>query len=68
MFRTENKVTSEMGEILGVLFAVLLIKLHLIIPLAIIWLIAWLIWRTLSTEVGLIVALLGLGVILSKCS
>ena len=57
-----------MGEILGVLFAVLLIKLHLIIPLAIIWLIAWLIWRTLSTEVGLIVALLGLGVILSKCS
>jgi hypothetical protein len=57
-----------MGEILGLLFAALLIKLHLIMPLAIIWLIAWLIWRTLSTEFGLIIAILGLGVILSKCS
>jgi hypothetical protein len=57
-----------MGEIFGILVAVLLIKLHLIIPLAIIWLVAWLIWRTLSSEFGLIVALLGLGVVLAKCS
>jgi hypothetical protein len=57
-----------MVEVLGVLVAALLIKMHLIIPLAIIALVAWLIWKTLSTEFGLIVALIGAGVILSKCS
>lgn len=57
-----------MGEIFGVLIAALLIKLHLLIPLAIIWFVAWLIWRALSTEVGIIVALFGLALVLSKCT
>jgi hypothetical protein len=57
-----------MGDVFAVLAAAVLIKLHLIIPLTIVVLVAWLIKRMLSTETGLIVALLGLGLVLSKCS
>jgi hypothetical protein len=57
-----------MEDILGVLFAVLLIKLHLIIPLVVVVLIAWLIKRALLTDAGIAVALFGLGLVLAKCS
>ena len=55
-------------DAVSALFALVLIKLHLLIPLAIVGLVAWLIWRTLSTEAGLAVALIGVGLILTKCT